>query len=311
MNLANGIFHHRSLKARRVLPVLAVAGFCGAAQAAAPPTERNFVTCPIVLDTQDVPCWVAEYKGERYFLAVQTGRSAGVTFVPQLKHRVLVEGTAHPEQPRMCGGIVLSPVKLSVFPDVEPDCGKMLPGDGYTVKSPRPIGPDGDPPGGKTTAVRLQPPGGGLSRAQIEAQFRADAAAGKPRQFEILYFFGSNYLPFPVEQASVDQAADYFASTNDSHVVVTGYRGEALLSDGKKLVEEQSIAQQRAEKVAAILVNFGVPKDRIEVRWVDAPQNNGGVLDWTKRRVTVAVTPSGPSTKPVRPVRAPANEEGG
>ncbi len=124
------------------------------AQAAAPSTERNFVACPIVLDTEDIPCWVAEYEGERYFLAVQTGRSAGVTFVPQLKHRVLVEGTVQPDAPRMCGGIVLGPVKLSVFPDVEPDCGKKLPGDGYKVTGPRPIGPDGVPPGGRSTAAR-------------------------------------------------------------------------------------------------------------------------------------------------------------
>jgi len=294
-----------------VLPILSAIGICASAQAAAPATERNFVACPIVLDTQDVPCWVAEYQGERYFLAVQTGRSAGVTFVPQLKHRVLVEGTAHPDQPRICGGIVLSPVKLSVFPDVEPGCGKMLPGDGYTVKSPRPIGPDGDPPGGKTTAVRVQRPGT-PGRAQLEAEIRADAAAGKPREFEILYFFGSNYLPFPVEQATVDQAANYFAATNGSQVVVTGYRGEALLSNGKKLVEDQPLPQQRAEKVVEILVNFGIPQDRIAVRWVDAPQNNGGVLDWTKRRVTVLVTPSGPATKPAPPPRSPAAvEEGG
>lgn len=296
--------------ASRVLPVFSAIGICASAHAAAPATERNFVACPIVLDTQDVPCWVAEYQGERYFLAVQTGRSAGVTFVPQLKHRVLVEGTARPDLPRMCGGIVLEPVKLSVFPDVEPNCGKMLPGDGYTVKSPRPIGPDGDPPGGKSTAVRLQRPGT-PSRAQVEAQIRADAAAGKPREFEILYFFGSNYLPFPVEQATVDQAANYFAATNGSQVVVTGYRGEALLSNGRKLVEDQPLAQQRAEKVAAILANFDIPKDRITVRWVDTPQNNGGVLDWTKRRVTVQVTPSGPATRPVPPARSPAIEEGG
>jgi len=299
------------VKGSRVFPILSVIGICASAHAAVPATERNFVACPIVLDTQDVPCWVAEYQGERYFLAVQTGRSAGVTFVPQLKHRVLVEGTAHPDQPRICGGIVLSPVKLSVFPDVEPGCGKMLPGDGYTVKSPRPIGPDGDPPGGKTTAVRVQRPGT-PGRAQLEAEIRADAAAGKPREFEILYFFGSNYLPFPVEQATVDQAANYFAATNGSQVVVTGYRGEALLSNGKKLVEDQPLPQQRAEKVVEILVNFGIPQDRIAVRWVDAPQNNGGVLDWTKRRVTVLVTPSGPATKPAPPPRSPAAvEEGG
>jgi outer membrane protein OmpA-like peptidoglycan-associated protein len=285
-------------KPPRMLVSLATAGFCAMAQAAAAPTERNFVACPIVLDTEDIPCWVAEYEGERYFLAVQTGRSAGVTFVPQLKHRVLVEGTVQPDAPRMCGGIVLGPVKLSVFPDVEPDCGRKLPGDGYKVTGPRPIGPDGVPPGGRSTAVRalrVAAPG----RAQQDAQIKADAAAGKPREFEILYFFGSNYLPFPVEQASVDQAADYFTATNAAKVVVTGYRGEALLSNGQKLVEEEPIARQRAQKVADILANFGVPRERITVRWENGPQNNNGVLDWTRRRVTVLVTPSGPATAAV------------
>lgn len=297
----------RSAARARAAVLLGVAGLCGAAHAAPPATERNFVACPIVLDTQDVPCWVAEYEGERYFLAVQTGRTAGVTFVPQLKHRVLVEGTAHPEEPRMCGGIVLRPVKLSVLPEVEPDCGKMLPGDGYTTRGPRPIGPDGDPPGGKSTAVRRPPV---ASRAEIEAAFRADAAAGKTREFEILYFFGSNYLPFPVEQATVDQAADYFAATRDPKVVVTGYRGEARLSNGRKLTEEKSLARERAEKVAAILADFGVPADRIEVRWVDEPQHDGGVLDWRRRRVTVTVQPGGPNPD-ARVAVSPAGDIGG
>jgi outer membrane protein OmpA-like peptidoglycan-associated protein len=280
----------------RVLCAVAAAGICAVAQAAAPPTERNFVACPIVLDTEDIPCWVAEYEGERYFLAVQTGRSAGVTFVPQLKHRVLVEGTVQADAPRMCGGIVLGPVKLSVFPDVEPDCGTKLPGDGYHVTGPRPIGPDGNPPGGRTTAVRVSRPGV-PGRAQQDAQLKAEAAAGKPHEFEVLYFFGSNYLPFPVEQATVDQAADYFAASSGAAVVVTGYRGEALLSNGGKLVEEAPLARERAQKVADILANFGVPKDRITVRWVDTPQNNQGVLDWTRRRVTVLVTPDPATTR--------------
>jgi outer membrane protein OmpA-like peptidoglycan-associated protein len=279
----------RCIHIARAALLLFAAGSC-VAQAAAPATERNFVACPIVLDTQDVPCWVADYEGERYFLAVQTGRSAGVTFVPQLKHRVLVEGTVQADQPRKCGGIVLGPVKLSVFPEVEPDCGQMLPGDGFHVTGPRPIGPDGIPPGGRSTAVRAPrpAPAPGASGA-------AGGAAGKAREFEILYFFDSNYLPFPVEQAAVDQAANYFAANTGSKVEVTGYRGEALLSNGEKLVEDLKIARERAEKVTAILVDFGVPRDRITTRWVDAPQHNNGVLDWTRRRVIIVVTPSEPA----------------
>jgi hypothetical protein len=28
----------------------------------------SFVTCPIVRDTKAAPCWLAEYKGETYYL---------------------------------------------------------------------------------------------------------------------------------------------------------------------------------------------------------------------------------------------------
>lgn len=267
---------------------LVLAGIAAPALAQVPGTERNFVACPMVLDTPDVPCWVADYEGERYFLAVQTGRTAGVTFVPQLKHEVLVEGTAHPDEPRVCGGIVLRPVKLSVFEDqVIPDCGAILPGEDYQVTGPRPIGPDGNPPGGRSTAVPL--PQQGPSRAEQQRQLAEDIAAGKTREYEILYFFNSNYLPFPVEQASVDQAANYAAAVQNARVRITGYRGQANLSNGEVLVEKEGLPRLRAEKVASILENFGIAPEHIEVAWVDAPQHNNGVLDWQQRRVVVEV----------------------
>lgn len=285
MKHATGLKRVLSTSVRIVL----AASAAGVAVAEVPGTERNFVACPMVLDTPDIPCWVAEYEGERYFLAVQTGRSVGVTFVPQLKHEVLVEGTAHPDEPRVCGGIVLRPVKLSVFEDeVLPDCGAILPGEEYHVTGPRPVGPDGNPPGGRSTAVPLPPQG--PPRAEVERQLRADAAEGKTRDFEVLYFFDSNYLPFPVEQATVDQAASYAAAVQGARVLVTGYRGQANLSNGEVLVEDAALPRLRAEKVAEILRNFGVPAEQIEVAWMDEPQHNDGVLDWQKRRVVVSVS---------------------
>ena len=38
--------------------------------------QLNFVTCPIVRDTRTVPCFIAEYEGETYYLAVQQDISA-------------------------------------------------------------------------------------------------------------------------------------------------------------------------------------------------------------------------------------------
>ena len=108
------------------------------------PTSRakNFVSCPIVRDTASVPCWLAEYDGELYFLTLQTDVSAPVT-PPWLGHRVLVEGIVSTE-PRICGGIVLKPVHLSVLPERDASCNTMLPAEeryNLTFEPPRPPGP--------------------------------------------------------------------------------------------------------------------------------------------------------------------------
>ena len=61
----------------------------GAAQLHA--ENLSFVTCPIVRDTKTVPCWLAEYKGETYYLGNQGGVAQDF-YPPQLNHEVLVEG---------------------------------------------------------------------------------------------------------------------------------------------------------------------------------------------------------------------------
>jgi hypothetical protein len=33
--------------------------------------QRSFVACPIVRDTKTVPCFLAEYDGELYYLGIQ------------------------------------------------------------------------------------------------------------------------------------------------------------------------------------------------------------------------------------------------
>jgi hypothetical protein len=51
---------------------LLLACVSGGAVAAMPDgVQRNFVACPIVRDTASVPCWLAEYEGELYFLTLQ------------------------------------------------------------------------------------------------------------------------------------------------------------------------------------------------------------------------------------------------
>ena len=77
--------------------------------------QKNFVACPMVRDTKTVPCFLAEYQGETYFLGIQQDITADF-YPPQLLHEVLVEGTIAPG-PRVCAGarsIVRSPIPGSV-----------------------------------------------------------------------------------------------------------------------------------------------------------------------------------------------------
>ena len=77
------------MAAQRALAVVLVVTL---AQAQTPANRRQFVTCPVVRDTRTLPCWLAEYNGEMYFLGMQGG-VAQEFYPPQLGHEVLVEGT--------------------------------------------------------------------------------------------------------------------------------------------------------------------------------------------------------------------------
>ncbi|HET8695955.1 MAG TPA: hypothetical protein VFO94_00630, partial [Gammaproteobacteria bacterium] len=125
-----------TLAALALAPALVAAG--------AKPGERlNFVSCPIVRDTRSVPCWLTEYQGELYYLTIQSDVSAEVQ-PPMLGHQVLVEGVVS-DKPRICGGVVLEPVRLSVMPERDANCNTLLPADErYTIDfNPRPPGPSG------------------------------------------------------------------------------------------------------------------------------------------------------------------------
>ena len=74
-----------------------------------------------------MPCFLAEYQGETYYLTIQQDIQAEL-YPPQLLHEVLVEGTVAPG-PRICGGIPLKPVKLSVLPELNLSCNTILPAE--------------------------------------------------------------------------------------------------------------------------------------------------------------------------------------
>jgi hypothetical protein len=243
----------------------------GAAPLAAedlPNARRNFVACPIVRDTASVPCWLAEYDGELYFLTLQTDVSAPVT-PPWLGHRVLVEGTAASERPRICGGIVLEPVVLSVLAELDASCNTaVLPAEdryNLTFEPPRPPGPSA----GRLAFAGAAPP----------------PPAEPSRTFTLHYDFdGLIVFRHAGELTAIFDAA---RARGARSVAITGHRGSVLLSNGTTLVEKPTIARRRAEQVAELLRGAGLVDIEYRVTSRDEAGAADGDDDAALRLVTV------------------------
>jgi hypothetical protein len=238
------------------------------------PGERlSFVSCPIVRDTRSVPCWLSEHAGDLYYLTIQSDVSAEVQ-PPMLGHQVLVEGIVS-DAPRICGGVVLSSVRLSVMPERDANCNTMLPADDrYTIDfNPRPPGPSGgrlafapDPGAAKTPAPKYE------GRQMIEIYFDFDKGVS---------------FRHPADLVSVLERARAIGAKAGS---VTGMRGAHRLSDGTLLQESPGIAQRRAEEVAHLLAGAGLSVP-LAIRFADGESEADGVDDWRSRRVTVVLEP--------------------
>lgn len=243
--------------------------------------QRSFVACPIVRDTKTVPCFLAEYEGETYYLTIQQDIQAEL-YPPQLLHEVLVEGTVAPG-PRVCGGIPLKALKLSVLPDLNLSCNTILPAEPGIEAPPtrRPAGPStrqapvvvGGPP----------PAGGPAPQPRLTGPFTE-------RVFNILYDFDSSFL-FSRDTRVVNQAASYATAAKAGSVEITAHRAASLLSDGRTLTEDEAIAAQRAARVAGLLRGLGTDPASIKVRIAPDVAKPDGVSDPKNRLVTIRVVP--------------------
>jgi outer membrane protein OmpA-like peptidoglycan-associated protein len=227
-----------------------------------PANRRNFVACPIVRDTKTLPCWLAEYEGETYFLGLQ-GSSASEFYPPQLNHEVLVEGTLTNE-PRICGGIPLKPIRISVIAELNRGCNTLLPAeDGMEAPSA---------PARRFVDSMRQP---GKDTTQ--------------REFTVPFDFDSDYLTFHTTRI-VGESARVAKTIKATKVEVQGYRATTWLSNGKKLIEAESIAAKRAGKVGEILTGLGLPAPMVIVNAKTEPEPCDGVTDADQRRVVIKLT---------------------
>jgi outer membrane protein OmpA-like peptidoglycan-associated protein len=248
--------------------VRAAGALCLLAAAMAAAQERNFIACPIVRDTKTVPCFLAEYEGELYYLGIQQDITAEF-HPPQLKHEVLVEGRVS-EGPRICGGIPLKPLSVSVIKEVNLACNTMLPAE---------PGIDAPP------AVRGAGPAS--HRLITEPAPAAESLTGR-QEFTVLFAFNDDYVEFG-SIAIVRRAAAYAMKVSASTVKVSGYRATTLLSNGQRLIEKPGLAEKRAQEIATLLQGSGV--STVSTDWKKEPEPGDGKTDPSRRRVTITVVP--------------------
>jgi hypothetical protein len=255
------------MKAARLCQSVSLA-LLGAVAAAATPGERlSFVACPIVRDTSSVPCWLAEYRGQLYFLTLQTDVSAPVN-PPWLGHRVLVEGVVSGE-PDICGGRVIKPLALSVMPELDGSCNTMLPAeDRYNLafEPPRPPGP---------------------SRGRLAFGDPAARDAALPREVTLQYEFDGK-VAFRHAQ-KLQQMLDSARATRATELRITGYRSASKLSDGTVMREREAIGRERAAQVEELLRGAGLDGVRYTLRVEDRSKRPNGTDDAANRRVDVEI----------------------
>lgn len=252
-----------------ILPVLAA---CTSMTVSPPEQVRNFKSCPIVRDTDTVPCWLAEHEGELYYLGIQTDVSSPF-HPPLLGHQVIVEGEVS-EQPRICGGIVLEPVAISVVEEMDANCNTMLPAeDQYSIDfNPRPPGPST----------------GRLSFQDSNSEDPVPEPDSDDGNFTIHYYFDD--LIDGRNAADLNAIFSYAREIEATRMTVTGYQGNLLLSDGSTLEESAGLAERRAHEVARLLQDAGLEVEDVSLHWEPAIPADG-IRDWLNRRVEVTLRP--------------------
>ncbi|MXO58438.1 hypothetical protein GRI89_02605 [Altererythrobacter salegens] len=255
----------------RLLPVsAAVLASASFAAQAAEPGPLPFVACPIVQDTPTVPCWIVERDGETYYLGIQSDVSAPFN-PPSLGHKVLVEGGVDRSAPRICGGLVIDPVTVSIMPEASPECDDLRmvnPHISLPFEPPRPPGPSM----GRLAFTYPDPP------AAPQPPFETKSFT-VPYEFEGMVGFKTPRFLNPVLL--------YAQQTNARRVEIRGYRGATKLADGTLLAEHEGIARARAEEIAAMLLGAGIDQATYVVSADESPALGGP----DNRRVEIRIVP--------------------
>jgi outer membrane protein OmpA-like peptidoglycan-associated protein len=259
---------------------------------AEPPAGKyvSFLACPIARDTGPVTdvCFLAEHNGEQYALVNPPDWG-----VPQLHHRVLVEGLVK-DGPLVCGAHPLEG-RASVMSELAAECGTVLPYDEIVKGAAGGVFNSGSP-AQRAHAEELLRRTPSEPRASIEPAILDPPPPPVPtppfeaRTLTVIYPFSSTRGSGP-DMVKLRDLAVYVNIAKARRVSVTGYRAVSLLEDGSTLAEPADLARARAEKIAGILTRLGVNAKLMQVRWDETAIPGSGKEDWRNRRAEISVEP--------------------
>jgi len=234
-----------------------------------------FVGCPVMRDMElpARPCWLAQDGDKLYFLAMQADTFPPVTFYgPQLKHRVLVEGEES-EGEKVCGGVPVNHVKVSVLPEIDLTCDTVLPQSGFSP------GPEArpSPPFRKGRGLASDPT---YPRQPSYKRPPPPQPPFEQRTFRLNFGFGEDFVHLP-ESFVITSAAMYFDDIKGHKVKIDVYRDRVELTNGTILEEDTTVAQRRLDRMLNLLTAWGVPPARIETRLSQQPVAGGRYLTLT------------------------------
>lgn len=257
---------------RRLLPLALAFALPLEATAQSADTVR-FTACPIYRDVdagRKSGCWLADER--------ESGRRFDVSNAPtkpDWNHEILVEGRIAPGEKDVCGGEVLTPIRVSVLPGA---CTRqMLPPEGF-----------------KGRAFVL--PERNVRPASVPRDMPKPPFVEKT--FTLLFDFNRAFIAYQLDDYLLDQAITYIRGVSPSRVIVTGYAATTPTKvSGRSLAEKPEVAETRAKELTEALIRLGVPAKSIETHWrVSATPSNApgadGLAEPSRRRVDIKVIPS-------------------
>jgi hypothetical protein len=209
--------------------------------------RMNFVACPEFRPANG-GCWTIEHAGRIY--AINNPENG---IMPQLLHKVLVEGEPNNAGPTVCGGQQFSKLWTSVLSEVSPECNSVLPALlGYA------------PPMNPITEQLL---------GMLQAPIPSPPPHG-PDTFAIGFDFDGAFLAKKL-QIPAEIAARYAVANNAREVVIEVGYGRTILDDGTVLTESRQVLDDRATLLVDAFTDLGFPKDRIRVAPFPAEPGTG------------------------------------